>query len=291
MPPLSRPRTPSSLPSPDMRISDQDYRSTAALVRQHFGIHLPDSKRDMLGARLYRLVREHGCRSFSEFRRRHLSPPGPEMLGLLADHLSTNHTFFNREAEHFWMLRDRLLPELLQELRLCGERDLRTWCAASSTGEEPYTLAMVIQEALGPDAARWQAGLLATDISSRALSTARAGVYPTAAVRTLPAAYAERWFQHRPDGTSVVVEALRRQLTYRRFNLMNQRFPFRRPFHVIFCRNVMIYFEDHTKRELVQRLYDQTTHGGYLFIGHAESITGLQSPWRLVKPGLYRKEG
>jgi chemotaxis protein methyltransferase CheR len=274
-----------------MHISEQDHRSTAALVRQHFGIHLPASKRDMLAARLYRLVRETGCTSFSEFFRRHLSPPGPEMLSLLADHLSTNHTFFNREAEHFWVLRDRLLPELLQDLRLRGERDLRTWCAASSTGEEPATLAMVIQEALGPDAARWQAGLLATDLSSRALATARAGVYPTAAVRTLPAAYAERWFDHRPDGTSVLVPELRRQLTYRRFNLMNRRFPFRRPFHVIFCRNVMIYFEDDTKRALVRRLFDQTTPGGYLFIGHAESITGLDSPWQPVQPGLYRKDG
>lgn len=277
--------------SPNMHISDEDFRNTAALVRRHFGIHLPESKKGMLGARLFKLVRARGCNSFSEFYKKHLVNPSPETLSLLADNLSTNHTFFNRESEHFWSLRDRYMPELVRSIRRSGQLDFRMWCAASSSGEEPYTLAMVIQDVLGSEASRWTSGLLATDISNNALRKARAGVYPTDAVRTLPAAYHTRWFRDLGNGKSEVVPELKAEVTYRRFNLMNQQLPFKRAFHVVFCRNVMIYFEEDTKRELVERIYRHTAPGGYLFIGHAESINGLGTRFRTVQPGVYRKDG
>ena len=275
---------------PDMEISDADFARTSELVRRHFGIHLPEAKRAMVGSRLVRAVRASGCRSFGEYFQRHLQNPDPETLSGLIDAISTNHTYFHREAEHFWLLRDRVLPELMKLPEVAAARDLRVWCAAASSGEEPYTLAMLIKgvtEGLQP---AWRGGLLATDISDQALSKARAGVYPTEGTRKLPRELWSRWFVDRPDGTSEVRPELRAEVTYRRLNLMNATFPFKAPFQVIFCRNVMIYFEDDTRRALVERLHHALIPGGYLFIGHAETLSGLGARFTPVQPGVYRKE-
>ena len=265
-----------------MQVTTAEFRAVSSLVQEHFGIHLPDSKRAMLSCRMYREVRATGCASFAEYFRKHLAEPTPDALSKLANALSTNHTYFNREAGHFDYLREEILPELIRRQRASRSRDLRVWCAAASSGEEPYTLAMLIREALRGQAGSWQGGLLATDISMNALATARAGVYPTEAVKELPPALVDRYFRSTGDGFSEVVPPLKDDVTFRRFNLMNQRYPFKRPFHVIFCRNVMIYFEEHTKKKVVERLYESTAPGGVLFVGLAETISGLGSSLSLI---------
>ena len=275
--------------APNLEISDADFLLTARLIRDRFGIHLGPQKRAMLSGRLYKLVRESGARSFSEYFRAHLRDPSDALLLSLADKVSTNHTYFQRESEHFDHYVRTALPEVTERLQRQGTRDLRMWCAASSSGEEPYTLAMLQREFFGPRWAEWQAGLLATDISADVLQMAAEARYATEGVRRLPAHLVERYFQHHPDGTSTVVPAVRSAVTFRRFNLMRPEFPFRAPFQIIFIRNVMIYFEEDTKRALVDRLARATAPGGWVYIGQAETLHGLGSPFRSVAPGVYQK--
>ena len=277
--------------APNLEISEADFQHTARLIREHFGIHLTPGKRAMVASRLFKVVRERGFDSYHAFCQAMLQNPTYETLSMVVDCISTNHTFFNREPEHFAVLRDAVLPELIATQKRNREHDIRVWCAAASTGEEPYSLAMVIHEALGADHPSWKAGLLATDISQNALKRAELGTYATEAVRTLPQAWQQRYFDHHPDGTSVVKPNIRREVTFRRFNLMNASFPFRSPFHAIFCRNVMIYFEDDTRRALLDRMADALAPGGWFFVGHAETISGLTNRFRLMHPGAYRKEG
>jgi len=273
-----------------MDITVAEFRAVAALVQETFGIHLPETKRAMMSCRMYKVVRAAGCGSFAEFYDRHLVRPSPETLSTLANALSTNHTYFNREANHFWFLRDTVIPDLIRQQERRGKKDIRMWCAASSSGEEPYTLAMVARDALGHRASNWKGGLLATDISMKALETARRGVYPKDGAMELPDAMYKKYFRDAGRTKVEVVPELKREVTFRRFNLMNTRYPFRQPFHVVFCRNVMIYFEEDTKRDVVNRIYDVTAPGGWLFVGHAETISGLGTRFRAVQPGIYRKD-
>ena len=273
----------------DIEVTVAEFRSVAALVQKTFGIHLPESKRAMMSCRMYKVVRAAGCGSFAEFYQKHLTNPTPEALSNLANALSTNHTYFNREASHFWFFRDEVLPELIGYQQRAGRRDIRVWCAASSSGEEPYTLAMVIRDALGSRAKDWQGGLLATDISMNALGKARKGTYQTDGAMELPDDMYRKYFRSVGGGMSEVVPDIKREVTFRRFNLMNARYPFKQPFHAVFCRNVMIYFEEDTKKKVVERIYDVTAPGGYLFVGMAETISGLGTRFKSVRPGVYRK--
>lgn len=274
----------------DMAISPAEFRAVADLVEKNFGIHLADGKRAMMGCRLVKAVRRAGCRSFSEFYRSYLVHPSPETLSLLANTLSTNHTYFNRESNHFWLFRDQVLPQLMAQQEQRGQKDLRVWCAAASTGEEPYTLAMMIRDALGPRIKHWRAGLLATDLSHKALEVARRGVYAEEGARELPEPLYRRYFRQKAAAQVEVSAELKQDVVFRRFNLMNRKYPFREPFQAVFCRNVLIYFEEPVKREVVQRIYDVTAPGGWLFVGHAETITGLGTGFQMVSPGVYRRQ-
>ncbi len=272
-----------------MEVSPEEFRIIAALVQERFGIFLADSKRAMLSSRMFKLVRASGCDSFASFYQEHLKNPSNEVLSLLANAVSTNHTYFNRESSHFWYFRDQVLPELIKSQKAKNERDIRVWCAASSSGEEPYTLAMVIRDALSTQSGNWKGGLLATDISQDVLATALRGVYPEDGADTLPEPMFRKYFRPAGPGQVEVIPELKNDVTFRRFNLMNERYPFRQPFHVVFCRNVMIYFEEDTKRKVVQRIYDVTAPGGYLFVGHAETISSLGTRFKTIQPGIYRK--
>lgn len=272
-----------------MEVSPSEFRVVSTLVQRTFGIHLPETKKAMVSCRMYKVVRAAGCGSFSEFYQRHLTKPTPEVLSSLANALSTNHTYFNREASHFWFFRDEVLPELIQNEQRAGRNDIRVWCAASSSGEEPYTLAMVIRDALSSCTGDVQGGVLATDISTTALNKARRGRYSSEGAAGLPRNYYRTFFRSTGDGMSEVVPSIKDEVTFRRFNLMNSRYPFKQPFHAVFCRNVMIYFAEDTKKKVLERIYDATAPGGYLFLGMAESISGLGSRFRATRPGVYRK--
>ena len=270
-------------------LSAQQFEHLSQVVQRHFGIHLTDDKRVMLSIRMQKMMRIAGFSDLNSYFQDRLRAPSAETLSELVNHVSTNHTHFWREAEHFELYRDQLLPELLQRRERRGQRDLRVWCAAASTGEEPYTLAMLQRDVLGPRLGQWKAGLLATDISMRALGEASRGIYAADNVTRMPADLQRRYF--RPHGTDQVqvVDALREDVLFRRLNLVAPTLPLRGDLDAIFCRNVMIYFDEATKRALVEQLYRLLTSGGYLLIGHAETLNNLGTRFQFVRPGIYRK--
>ena len=271
-----------------MPITDDEFARLRDLVYDRYGINLTEKKRTLLVGRLQKVLRREGLASFSDFYDRVVAAANGGMLDELINRISTNFTYFWREHAHYDHLRSVALPEVCTRLQQQRECDLRVWCAAAATGEEPYTLAMLIHEHLGADYSRWQAGLLATDISLEALTTATAGSYSADAVKRLPARLKQRYLQADGDGSFRVAPELRADMFFRRFNLMHE-FPFKRPFHIIFCRNVMIYFDRPTRRRLLQKLYHHTAPGGYLYIGHAESLNGIHDGYDSVQPAVYRR--
>ena len=270
-------------------IGTADYRRICALVRQHFGIHLTDRKRTLVASRLRKLVTEAECSSISEYCERYLKDPSLDVLSALADQITTNHTFFYRESQHFGYFLDHVLPDLAGRPDISRSRDLRVWCAAASTGDEAYMLAMLEREFFGSDYGSWNAGVLATDISAATLNIAREGAYDAERLRTLPPSLRNKYFSQLADGRYQVIPELKKDVLFRRFNLMTKSPPFRKRFHVIFCRNVMIYFDQAQREEVVERLYSWTEPGGYLFIGFSETLGGGATKYKYVAPAVYRR--
>jgi chemotaxis protein methyltransferase CheR len=271
---------------PMIQITELEFMKLSGYIQTHYGIQLKKEKHTLLTGRLHKLVSDLGFKTFSEYYDYLIQDTNGHAAAILIDKISTNHTFFMREANHFYYFRDVILPELK---RTVTTRDLRIWCAASSTGEEPYTLAMILKDYFGAEVPGWDTKVLATDISQAALDTAKKGIYPIDRVSPLPQAWIIRYFQKTEGDQSMVREILKREVIFRRFNLMDSNFPFKRKFHVIFCRNVMIYFDQKTKDDLVNKLYDLLEDGGYLFIGHSESLNRETTNFRYIKPAVYRK--
>lgn len=273
-------------------LTDGEFSKFQRFIYDTFGIVLPEAKRDMLANRLRAMLLEQGFASFDSYFEAKLKQPTPKTLDELINRVSTNHTYFYREARHFEHLRNHALDQVVSRARVRGgaRPELRLWCAAASTGQEPYGLAIQLREYFGKDYSRWSAGLLATDISDRALAAATRGLYDDEDVEPLPADIKHRYFKRTSNGWEVSGE-LREDVLYRRFNLMNKRLPFKKPFDVIFCRNVMIYFDNDTRRDLVARFTSALYPGGYLYVGLAESLGRNAGTLRLVEPGIYRREG
>ena len=270
-------------------LTDAEFQDLRDLIHRLFGIDLTPDKKELVVNRLQPVLRRRELpdfRSYIEFLEK---SPGSEATSELIDRIATNHTFFNREPGHFEFFRDEVLPDFVGRSRPPGEKDLRVWCAAASTGEEPYTLMMLILDALGEEYGSWKAGLLATDLSSDALAKASEAIYPEKAVSQLPAKIRKSYFEKVDGGRLRVSARVRNEIVFRRFNLIQGRYAFQKPFHTIFCRNVMIYFDAETKRGVVDRLYDVTAEGGYLFVGHAESLDRSRCPYQYLRPGVYRR--
>ncbi len=235
-------------------MSPETFQGYAAVVAREFGIQLPPAKQALLESRLYRLLKEGGpaaeYQTAEGFLRALRQDASGKLLGLLSEAITTHHTFFLREADHFAFYRDEVLPYLERTIR---DGDIRTWCAACSTGQESYTLAMLLEDHFGLKGPMWEKTLLATDLARDVLTFAREGIYPASTTQNLPEGWQRGYFRPVDDGHVQVVDTIRRQVLYRPFNLMQPVFPFRRPFHVIFCRNVMIYFDAPTRRQLVQK--------------------------------------
>lgn len=274
-----------------MKISNSEFQAIRDLVYSHFGINLTDQKRGLVVGRLQKLLKTMQIDSFEAYIEYIRQDSTGRALVELVNRISTNHTFFFRESDHFDYFRKEVLPFWDQTIsRKGGAKDLRIWCAASSSGEEPWSILMTMKESLGKNYSGWDAGLLATDISEKVLQQAQIAVYSQESVKNVPQDLLKRYFSSTPAGDWQVNADLRREIVFRRFNLMSTTLPFKRKFHAIWCRNVMIYFDETTKLALANRLYDATEPGGYLFIGHSESLGRDKTPWKYVKPAVYRKE-
>ncbi|MDD4736465.1 MAG: protein-glutamate O-methyltransferase CheR [Kiritimatiellae bacterium] len=269
-----------------MSITDHEFDRIRELVYSRFGINLTEQKRSLVVGRLQKVLKQKNFATFSDFIRYVEADKTGEALDTLVNRISTNHTFFFREKEHFTYLTEQALPEVVGRM---SDRDMRLWCAACSSGEESYGLAMLLMDYFGEDYRNWNAGLLATDISAHVLGIARRGVYPSDRVREVPPMMKNRYFTKVDKENYQVTEAVRREVTYRRFNLMNTDFPFKKPFHIVFCRNVMIYFDVETRDALARRFFDHMMPGGYLFIGHSETLRRDICPFEYVRPAVYRK--
>jgi chemotaxis protein methyltransferase CheR len=269
-----------------MRESEFDFIRN--LVYERSRISLSADKRELVSARLGKRLRATNLPTVGEYCRLLQSPGAESELANLIDAISTNHTFFFRENAHFEFLRQTVLPEM--RARAAKERwpRLHVWSAACSSGEEPYSLAITLADSL----AGWPWHIEATDISHRVLEKARAGIYRDETVGRLPKATIQTHFQRGfgpQDGNFRVKAALRGQVEFRHLNLLEGEPPFREPFQVIFCRNVMIYFDRPTQEELVNKLSRQLVPGGYLFVGHAESLTAIHHSLQSVRPAVYRR--
>lgn len=269
-----------------VKITDDEFLLLAKYIKEFSGINLKSGKKTLLIGRLTGLLTELGMSSFMEFYRYLRLDKEGIVLSKLIDRITTNHTYFMREAEHFTYLKDEVLPFLNQTVK---NRDLRIWCAASSSGEEPYTIAMILEDYFGKSLHKWDKKILATDISMEILSVAIKGIYSKNQLTAVPKIWLLNYFD-KIDGMRFQVKPImRNEVIYRRFNLLETILPFKKKFHIIFCRNVMIYFDTETKDELVERFYNHLEYGGYLFIGHSESIDRNQSRFKYVRPAVYRK--
>jgi chemotaxis protein methyltransferase CheR len=271
-------------------LGEQEFRLISDLVYQHCGINLHDGKKELVRARLAKRLREGNFPNFSEYIRYVLEDSTGREFSILVDSLSTNLTKFFREDQHFEYLRSQLLPRVLAAKQ--GQHDLRIrgWSAGCSTGEEPYSIAITLLEAVA-GRGRWDVKLLATDVSTRVLERAQEGIYEKDRVEPIPLPLRNKYMAHRKErGRDLyeVGEALRSMVLFRYLNLMED-WPVKDPLDFIFCRNVMIYFDKPTQGRLINRYYDLLASGGVLFTGHSESLTGIEHRFRYVQPTIYTK--
>lgn len=270
-----------------IKITDNEFKLIADHVKVTCGIQLKEEKKALVTGRLQNLLVQNNFKSFSEYFDFVINDTTGEAAVSFINKITTNHTYFMREPEHFYYFRNKVLPYLTAEVT---NKDLRIWSAGCSSGEEPYTLAMITDEYFGSDKKNWDSKILATDISLKALEEAKRGIYSNRDIVPIPANWKLNYFINDTAETSSIVDKIKAEVLFRQFNLMSQNFSFKKKFHVIFCRNVMIYFNNETKYELVNKFYDITEKGGYLFIGHAESLNRELTKYKFIMPAVYRKE-
>ena len=273
-------------------LSNKEFELFRGLIYKTSGINLTGSKKELVKARLSKRLTKTGIGSFEQYYKfvtRH-DKNGEELVHLL-DSISTNKTDFFREGKHFDFLNTKLLPDLIQKKEKEKNKTIRVWCAASSSGEEPYTLAITILNHINPNDG-WNIKILATDISTKILQRAIKGIYTKDSLKGISPAIVSAHFKRVVIDKSNCFQAkdhLKEIITFRRFNLMAPNFPFRNPFDFIFCRNVMIYFDTETQHKLILKFYNCLPKDGYLFIGHSETLAKKTHGFKYTQPAVYQK--
>jgi chemotaxis protein methyltransferase CheR len=270
-------------------LSEREFRLIADLVQREVGINLTDKKKALVKGRLNSLIKSLGCSSFEQYYRTVVEDKTGRRLLSLIDRISTNHSFFFRESDHFQVLRDTVLPELQQLVVPSKSKCVRIWCAGCAGGDEAYTVAMVTADYFKGRVFDNEVGILATDISTSALSEALEGSYSVTRLKSVPRNVQRRYFKQTEIDRYQVTDQIKRMVLFKKLNLMSERYPFKQKFHVIFCRNVMIYFDHITRRSLIKKLHDNMEPGGYLFIGHSETLGRQLDLFRYLMPSVYRK--
>ena len=263
-------------------ISDDDFSRLVKFIHGQYGIDL-SQKRQLVTSRLSSLVTQQGFSSFTPFLDTLLKKQDQGDMELVLNRLTTNYTFFMREQEHFQFFEKVVLPEMIR--RHQRDKVLAIWSAGCSSGEEPYNISMYIKDYLGAQAPQWDTRVLATDISQKALASAKKGIYELP--DTIPPEWKKKYFVPQAGGQYQVAPKVRDNVIFQPFNLMDP-IHFRRKFDVIFCRNVMIYFDQPTKDALVKRFYDATVPGGYLLISKSENLSA-NAPYRRLAPSTFQK--
>ena len=264
-----------------------EFKKLSKLVYSQFGINLTDDKFALVESRLVKTLLTEGMNSFSEFYDWVINDPSKEGLSVLIDKVSTNHTYFYREVDHFHFMETRLneFDELATQDPL---NEFRIWSAGCSYGDEPYTYAMVLMEQMELKGIYFNFKILATDISQDAIENAETGLYKIDRVKGLPKTFLRKYL-HKVDSEHYKVnDEVKQKILFRRFNLMNTTFPFKKKFHLISCRNVMIYFDKPTKETLAEQFYKHLNPDGILFIGHSESLGNSLPFFKVMQPAIYK---
>ncbi|MDR0519990.1 MAG: protein-glutamate O-methyltransferase CheR [Clostridiales Family XIII bacterium] len=265
-------------------LTDDEFREISEYINKNYGVDLT-KKRLLIEGRLGQYIAELGFKNYHDYfiyaTHRHSS----REIANLINRLMTSHSFFMREKDHFEFYRSHVLPWVDREL---GDRDLRVWSAGCSSGQEPYTLSIIAMEYFSMCSRATDTVILASDISEEALRRARRGIYSSGELAALPHAWRVRWFREAGAAHFRVNEELRANVAFKCANLLDDMAA-KKPFHLIMCRNVMIYFDAETKNRVLGKFYDALRSGGYLFVGHSETISLERSGFAYVAPSIYRK--
>ncbi len=268
-------------------LSDKTFHKLSELVKKNMGIKMPISKKSLLESRLQKSVREYGLDSFEEyFELLSGKRASDNEIVQFCNAVATNKTDFFRESAHFDLLNARVLPSLYAG----GCRNIRVWSAASSSGEEIYTLAIVMEE-FCRDKRDLKYSILGTDISTKVLTKAKRGVYSHDIVQGIPTGLRSRYVKLLSGGEKKeyeVVPSLKSNVRWGRFNLMTNLYNVPGPFEVVFCRNVLIYFDRTNQTSIYNKLVGQIVPEGYLFLGHSESMAGMNSRKRAIAPAVFK---
>lgn len=270
-----------------MEITDAEFQRLVKFMYDNFGINL-SAKRVLVQGRLGNMLRDRSFKSYNDYIDAVINDKSGAEITTILNKLTTNHTFFMREPEHYTYMKEVILPYITS---VSKDHVLRIWSAACSSGEEVYTIAMLMDEFFGADKANWDTRILASDISQNVIAKAKAGIYSEEGMKGLSNEWKSRYFNKLEDGNFEICQAIKDEVVFKTFNLMNpmpEKYK-AKPFDLIFCRNVMIYFDMPTKQALVNRFYDVIKPGGYFYIGHAESINRQDTKFQYIKPAIYRK--
>jgi len=267
-------------------LSEVTFNRIREIVYQRSGISLGDNKQALVRARIAKRMRQLDLHRYEDYLEYVIHDGDGEEIQNMLDAISTNVTSFYREPAHFDFMR-----QILGDWIAGGARGFRFWSAASSSGEEPYTIAIEALETIG--SARINIKILATDISSRVLRISAHGEYSEDRVGPIPKVLRSKYFTRRTEKGRIIYSVndnLRERVTFRQFNLSSAPYPLKNPMDIIFCRNVMIYFDRKVRTGMIKEFYRLLKPGGYLLVGHAESITGIVKGFKCIKPSIYLKE-
>ena len=271
-----------------MEITDAEFQRLVKFMYDNFGINLA-AKRVLVQGRLGNMLRERNFKNYSEYLDAVMNDTTGAEVTTILNKLTTNHTYFMREPEHYTFMNDVVLPYMKS---VCKDHVLRIWSAACSSGEEVYTMAMLIDQFFGAEKAKWDTRILATDISQNVIGKAKTGIYQEEGMKGLSNEWKTRYFNNLGNGNYEICQGIKDEVIFKTFNLMDpmpEKYK-KNPFDLIFCRNVMIYFDQPTKQALVNRFYDVVKPGGYFFIGHAESVNRQETKFEYIKPAIYRRQ-
>lgn len=271
-------------------LSEREFRKISDMVYNHCGINLHDGKKELVRARLAKRLRSGNFSTFPEYMKYVLEDKTGKEFSLLIDSISTNLTSFFREGQHFEFLKEKFLPQVLERKRKSRNFRVRAWSAGCSSGEEPYSIAITLLDSIAGQG-RWDAKVLATDISTRMLETAKKGIYNIERIGPVSPLQRNKYLIVRHQYGEKVFEvgqSLRDTVIFKYLNLQKD-WPIKGPLDFIFCRNVMIYFDKVTQQQLISRFWELLDSGGILFTGHSESLTGIEHRFSYIQPTIYMK--
>lgn len=271
-----------------LSLSQEDFLRLVNFVHKNFGIDL-SKKKQLIVSRLSYTISNLGFKDFTSYVDYITTTKNTKDIDIMLNKLTTNYTYFLREHEHFDFFQKTVLPYL--EQKHSAKKVLSIWSAGCSSGEEPYTISMYLKEYFGSKPGNWDTRVLATDISQNVLNAAKQARYIEESLKDVPEAWKKKYFQKIPgtDDEYTVSPAIKQNVIFRTFNLMDP-IRFKLKFDLIFCRNVMIYFDQPTKDALIQRFYEASNPGAYLMIGHSESVNKESTKYKYIMPAIYHKQ-